>query len=111
MNIYTGKISIFLIFRYVYGRVTVVDINFQAVMNPLQALLNMMVYRRWSGTAEHVYLPCLPSEESSSVPEYSPIHTVNYVAPVQGEDTPLLCSHESRLYNDRMSINGTSTDS
>jgi hypothetical protein len=111
MNIYTGKISIFLIFRYVYGKDKVVGINFQAVMNPLQALLNMMVYRRWSGTAEHVYLPCLPCEDCISLPEYSPIHPVNRVAPVQGEDTPLLRSHEERLRNDRMSINGTSTDS
>jgi hypothetical protein len=73
-------------------------------------LLNMLVYRRWSGTTEQVDMTCLPYEDSSSLFEYSPINPVYYVVPVLGEDTPLLCSHEKTLDSGRMSINGNSTD-
>jgi hypothetical protein len=81
--------------------------NFQAVMNPLQALLNTVVYRRWSGGGQNIYSSCLPCGDSSSLSEYTPIHTLNEVERVQGEHTPLLQSQENELCSSRMSINGT----
>ena len=85
--------------------------NFQAVTNPLQALFNTVVYRRWSGGGQHICSPCLPCGDSSSLSEYTPIYTLNEVEPVQNEHTPLLQSQDSELHNSRMSINGTLTDS
>lgn len=78
-----------------------------AVMNPLQALLNTVVYRRWSGGGQNIYSSCLPCGDSSSLSEYTPIHTLNEVERVQGEHTPLLQSQENELCSSRMSINGT----
>ncbi|XP_021931693.1 G-protein coupled receptor 143-like isoform X2 [Zootermopsis nevadensis] len=77
-----------------------------AVMNPLQALLNAMVYRRWSCDAECISWPCSPCGDSSPLSVYSQPHSFNHVAPLQDEDTPLLRSHEDRIHNTRMSING-----
>lgn len=85
--------------------------NFQAVMNPLQALLNTVVYRRWSGGGQHVCSPCLPCADSSSLSEYTPIYNLNVVEPVQDENTPLLQSQHSELRNSRISINGSFTES
>jgi len=85
--------------------------NFQAVTNPLQALLNTVVYRRWSGGGQHICSSCLPCADSSSLSEYTPIYNLNEVEPVQNEHTPLLQSQDSELRNSRMSINGSLTDS
>lgn len=85
--------------------------NFQAVMNPLQALLNTAVYRRWSGGGQHICSPCLPCADSNSLSEYAPIYNLNEVEPVQNEHTPLLQSQDSEICNSRISINGSLTDS
>lgn len=63
-----------------------------ALTNPMQALLNSLVYRRWKGHPQRLYIPCRNSVQSS---DGSPIC----------EDTPLLHSHgEVRSRN--LSING-----
>ncbi|XP_066995800.2 G-protein coupled receptor 143 isoform X2 [Anabrus simplex] len=77
-----------------------------AVTNPLQALFNSLVYRRWSSSSERVYWPCREaysvgpsiSSDSTSWPKKgSP----------PGEETPLL---QSEVSSARTSINGTSSD-
>jgi hypothetical protein len=85
---------------------TVQTCNFQAVMNPLQALWNAMLYQCWSCGAEHVHWPCSPCTDSSPLYACWKPHCLNHVAPLQDEDTPLLCSHEDRLHNARLSISG-----
>ncbi|PSN32913.1 hypothetical protein C0J52_20824 [Blattella germanica] len=76
---------------------------FMAVMNPLQALLNSIVYRKWSSPQE-VYIPCLEWRCSSSPLQESSHSTTT----TSGENTPLLQSHEERLQNPAISINGSS---
>ncbi|XP_059480855.1 G-protein coupled receptor 143-like [Neocloeon triangulifer] len=62
-----------------------------ALTNPMQALLNSFVYRRWKGQPQRLYIPC----RALSKGEASPC-----------EDTPLLLSHESLRANRGASING-----
>lgn len=76
-------------------------------MNPLQALLNAMVYRQWSSGAEHIHWPCSPCGDITSLSVYSQTPTLDKTAPTQDEDTPLLHSHEDRFHNAKMSINGS----
>nr|CAD7404881.1 unnamed protein product [Timema cristinae] len=79
-----------------------------AVLNPLQALFNSLVYRRWSGATERVYIPFRklqaddPSMDSSTPP-------LELASETTGEDTPLLQSREfSHRRLPRAPINGSS---
>ncbi|XP_065332413.1 G-protein coupled receptor 143-like [Cloeon dipterum] len=62
-----------------------------AVTNPMQALLNSLVYRRWNGQPQRLRLPCR-SQEAEEV-------SLN-------EETPLLLSPESFRSSKNTSING-----
>jgi len=63
-----------------------------ALTNPMQALLNSLVYRRWKGQPQRLYIPCRTLTKS---PNASPAD----------EDTPLLLSSDA-VRSRNLSING-----
>ncbi|XP_069689266.1 G-protein coupled receptor 143-like [Periplaneta americana] len=79
-----------------------------AVMNPLQALLNSMVYRRWSEGIEQIYFPCLSRSNPDFISSYSHRNSADPIDLSEDENTSLLQSHDERLPTNRMSINGSS---
>lgn len=79
-----------------------------AVTNPLQAIFNSLVYRRWSGgNTDRIYLPWtkpIPTL-TPSPPNLSPSPSWEG----RSETTPLLQSQEYKPGNSLASINGSST--
>lgn len=57
-------------------------------MNPLQALFNSMVYRRWTGGPDKVYIPCRKLSGRSALND--PLDEDPLRPPVSSESTPLL---------------------
>ncbi|KAK7870727.1 hypothetical protein R5R35_009879 [Gryllus longicercus] len=78
-----------------------------AVTNPLQALCNSLVYRRWSGTADKLYIPCRRQISTTVLPESDDSPPVDPWpnSPEVHERTPLLQSHEYNATTSR-SVNG-----
>ncbi|XP_034231570.1 G-protein coupled receptor 143-like [Thrips palmi] len=65
-----------------------------AVMNPLQALFNSMVYRRWTGGPDKVYIPCRKLSGRSALND--PLDEDPLRPPVSSESTPLLENPSSK---------------
>lgn len=57
-------------------------------MNPLQALFNSMVYRRWTGGPDKVYIPCRRLSGRSALND--PLDEDQLRPAVPSESTPLL---------------------
>lgn len=62
-------------------------------MNPLQALFNSLVYRRWTGVPEKVYIPCR-KENIQDFPKNSSGSSSGSSArsDLPNESTPLMAS-------------------
>lgn len=56
-------------------------------MNPLQAVFNSLLYRRWTGVPERVYIPCRKEDLQALHIDLS--NNSNKIA-FQSETTPLL---------------------
>lgn len=81
----------------------------QAVMNPLQALFNSMVYRRWTGGPEKVYIPCRKLSGRSALND--PVEDDQLNLPVSTESTPLLDAPAAKSTSGKSSLRMTLSSS
>ncbi|KAG5878284.1 hypothetical protein JTB14_033085 [Gonioctena quinquepunctata] len=70
-----------------------------ALMNPLQALINCLVYRRWSGGSERVIIPWKHIEKISSTGSYKSTFKSSTEETIREEIYPLLQSAPTRSVN------------
>lgn len=62
-------------------------------MNPLQALFNSLVYRRWTGVPERVYIPCRKENIQDFARDSSRSSSGSSLkSDIPNESTPLMAS-------------------